>query len=403
MATVGEFLRYLFSPDGFMPHGQCLAWAPSVLSLHILGDVLTGVAYYSIPLAIYYFLYRREDFEFPWMAHLFAAFIFLCGTTHLAELVTLWFPYYGIEGALKVITGGVSLLTALLLWPLVPRLLRVPSPTDLRQANLKLTQEVSVRERTETELRRAHDLLEERVQERTRELRLANQQLQAEINERRKVEESLKEALAEKDVLFREVHHRVKNNLQVITSLLNMQRRNVASELVEHTFQDAEIRIRALSLVHNFLYTSGEIERLDLGKLLKKLCEQLWQVHGVAEDRIRLDYDVPSLSAGMETALPMALLVTEAVTNSLRYGFTDDEEGTIRVRLRTADDHSVLEVSDNGHGFDTEEAGHKDSMGLQLMEAMAAQLDATLTMRGDDGTTVTLALKMSDSEPTNKN
>jgi diguanylate cyclase (GGDEF)-like protein/PAS domain S-box-containing protein len=121
-------------PTGFSPHGVCLLWRPELLTLHIAADLIIAAAYYSIPLSLFTFVRRRPDLRYRFLFVLFAVFITACGTNHLFAIVTLFRPYYGIEGLLKALTAIVSLGTAVALWPLLPRLVALPSPTQWEEA-----------------------------------------------------------------------------------------------------------------------------------------------------------------------------------------------------------------------------------------------------------------------------
>jgi hypothetical protein len=150
--------QVLISSD-FLPHGQCLLWQPGLLWLHAISDTLITVAYYSIPITLGYFLHKRRDVAFSWMFLLFGIFIFLCGTTHLVGIWTLWEPVYWLDGIIKLMTAVVSVVTAILLVPLVPKAIALPSPAQLETVNAELRQEISERKRIEEELvRRAQDL-----------------------------------------------------------------------------------------------------------------------------------------------------------------------------------------------------------------------------------------------------
>ena len=167
------FLRW-FEPSAFSPHGFCLLWEPGLIWLHALSDIVIALAYFSIPLAIMAFLRERRDFEYRWVGWLFAAFILACGTSHVLAVVTLWQPYYWLEGGVKAITALVSLATALLLWPLIPKALALPSPAQMRQANTELASLVQRLERREAELLELTASLEKRIAERTAGLAAAN-------------------------------------------------------------------------------------------------------------------------------------------------------------------------------------------------------------------------------------
>ena len=125
--TMGHFLEFL-TMQGLSPHGICLLWQPELIWLHAVADAIIGVSYYSIPLALAYFVSHRTDIAFGWIFWMFAAFILACGTTHFMEILVLWYPAYGAQGLVKVATAAVSLLTAVMLWPLVIRAMAFPTP-----------------------------------------------------------------------------------------------------------------------------------------------------------------------------------------------------------------------------------------------------------------------------------
>lgn len=131
-----RFFSMLFDASAYMPHGYCFLWMPDILWMHIIGDVVTAMAYYSIPATLLYIMIsRRKSLPFRWVFVLFAAFILLCGTTHIIGLITLWYPIYFIEGIVKCLTAAVSIVTAILLYPLTPRLLDVLA--DAKDAKAK--------------------------------------------------------------------------------------------------------------------------------------------------------------------------------------------------------------------------------------------------------------------------
>jgi two-component sensor histidine kinase len=162
-----DYLRSWLEPSAFSPHGFCLLWEPGLLWLHAGSDALTALAYLSIPVALLAFLRRRRDVSFGWMGGLFAAFILLCGATHIMGLVTLWSPLYWLQGAIKLATALVSVATAILLWPLIPRALAIPSGAALQGA-------LAEKEAAVAQLRDLAANLERRVAERTAELAEAN-------------------------------------------------------------------------------------------------------------------------------------------------------------------------------------------------------------------------------------
>ncbi|QSJ15008.1 response regulator [Nostoc sp. UHCC 0702] len=187
-----DFVVNLFSAGSFIPHGHCYLWKPGLVWLHLISDTIIALAYYSIPLTLFYFVRKRQDLPFYWIFLLFAAFIISCGTTHMAEIWTLWYPTYWLSGMLKAATAIISLFTAIELVPLVPQALALPSPTQLSQANRALHAQIAERLQVENQLRKLQNELEQRVQLRTAELVKVNQQLQQEIDERHRTEAALR-------------------------------------------------------------------------------------------------------------------------------------------------------------------------------------------------------------------
>jgi signal transduction histidine kinase len=155
-----NLINFLFAIDLFIPHGHCYLWKPELVGLHVLSDGLIALAYYSIPLTLFYFVRKRQDLPFIWIFLLFSAFIVACGTTHLLEIWTLWYPTYWLSGAVKLTTALISLVTAGLLVSIVPKALALPSPAQLELANRAIKQEIAERTRIEAELIRNRDLRE---------------------------------------------------------------------------------------------------------------------------------------------------------------------------------------------------------------------------------------------------
>jgi PAS domain S-box-containing protein len=182
-----DFLKNLFSPSGFMPHGYCYLWQPNLILLHAVSDLLIALAYLSIPITLIYFIRKRRDLPFNWMFILFGVFILACGATHVMEVWTLWHANYWLSGAVKVVTALASVPTAILLVELVPKALALPSPEAMRL-------EIAERKRAQEALNRANNELELRVQERTAELANANSDLVAQIAQRERADQELRQS-----------------------------------------------------------------------------------------------------------------------------------------------------------------------------------------------------------------
>ncbi|MBY0262391.1 MAG: PAS domain S-box protein [Phycisphaerales bacterium] len=179
---VVEFFADLFKAE-FVPRADCMLGRPEIIWLHVVSDALIALAYFSIPLALFYFVRRRRDLSFHWMFILFGVFILACGTTHVMGVLAIWMPLYRLDGVVKAVTAVASVLTAATLWPLIPKAIQLPSPTQLRVANQALESEVALRRSAEDELRIANAGLESRVRERTRELAESEQRLRAVFNQ----------------------------------------------------------------------------------------------------------------------------------------------------------------------------------------------------------------------------
>jgi PAS domain S-box-containing protein len=173
---ISQVVDYLLGSAAFMPHGYCLLWRPDLVAIHGVSDLLIALSYFSIPVVIFLFMRRRPDFDFTAIAALFVLFIAACGATHLIGLVTLWYPVYGLQALVKLLTATVSVIAAASMWPLLPKVLALPSPAALRESRDQLADEVTQRRAAEQHLLEAQEQLE-RVLERTEALQAANGQL----------------------------------------------------------------------------------------------------------------------------------------------------------------------------------------------------------------------------------
>jgi PAS domain S-box-containing protein len=646
-----EFLNNVFSTSQFIPHGHCYLWKPELVWLHLVSDVLIGLAYYSIPVMLVYFVRKRRDIPFGWMFLMFGTFIIACGTTHLMDVWTLWYPTYWLSGLIKAITAFVSVLTAIELVPLIPQALALPSPAQLETANSQLAKEIAERIRTEEVLRESeqrwqlalrgnndgiwdwnvktnevffsarwkemlgyedHEIsnhlderltrvhpddlnwvtqavqdhfaqktpfyiaeyrvickdrtykwildrgqalwdengnvvrmagshtditgrkqveealssllhqLENKVEQRTAELKRINQSLQAEITERQRIEQALRESeqrfragfhqaavgiahvdidgrwllvnqrlcdivgytleelqlltfqdithpddlnadlkyvdqvladkiqtysmekryfckdsstvwvnltvslmrepsgkpkyfiavvediterqaaqreskqweeqikasLLEKEVLLKEIYHRVKNNLQVISSLLSLQSAYIKDKDDLVIFKQSQQRIASMALVHEKLYQSQDLAKIDFGEYIRDLVASLFSAYEVNENAIALTINIDEqLFLGLDTAIPCSLIIHELVSNSLKYAFTTDINGTIYIGIQKNHEHQVtLVVSDNGIGLPSNfNFKNMASLGWQLVDALTNQLGGNLHITGASG------------------
>jgi PAS domain S-box-containing protein len=188
------FLKSFLTSGPFIPHGHCYLWRAELLWLHLISDSLIALAYYSIPITLVYFVRRRRDLPFNWIFLLFGTFIVACGTTHIMEIWTLWHPTYWLSGTIKLVTAVVSLYTAVLLVPLIPKALALSSPAQLEVANQALTIEIAERKRAEEALEALNAELEQRVNQRTAALNHSNEELLSGMQIRLRTEETLRKS-----------------------------------------------------------------------------------------------------------------------------------------------------------------------------------------------------------------
>lgn len=204
-------------------------------------------------------------------------------------------------------------------------------------------------------------------------------------------EARLQAAVTEQDLLMQEIHHRVKNNLQIVASLLNLQASRIRLPEARAEFQSARDRVRALATLHRHLYAHGEVHTIDMREFLVELCGQLFQAMGETPGkRLQLHIDAIELKMSSDQAVPMALIVTEAVSNAVKYAFPAGRHGNVWVRLSTDGETAELQVRDDGVGIPAgrveTEAGTRDGIGLQLIRGFSRQLGATLDIHEGNGT-----------------
>jgi PAS domain S-box-containing protein len=222
------------------------------------------------------------------------------------------------------------------------------------------------------------DTVEPRGLDRTIELAHANAVLQAKLDQA---------------VLhMRELHHRMRNNLQVVSSLLDLRAKDLQDPRVSAMVQECQGRIRAMALVHKHLYLAGDVQRLALGTYLRRLALQLFEAYGIDRERIPLVLRADDVEVGINTAVPCGLLVHEVLANCLQHAFPAQQGGVVMVTLEAEPAGQVtLTIRDTGTGVPADlESGDGQSFGLQLIRALTEQLQGTLIVRRDGGTCVTL-------------
>ena len=223
---------------------------------------------------------------------------------------------------------------------------------------------VRLRERS---LVKMNSLLEMRVSHRTRLLERKNR---------------------EKEMLLQEIHHRVKNNLQIVISMLNLQARHVQDPLAADVMQAIRSRVRSMSILHERLYQHADLDCIDLEEYFEEICESLYAAYGISNRRITLKLDMPQIKVNIDSAITLGLIVNELVSNSLKYAFPDGQAGVLRIELVKHDSvQYTLTVSDNGRGLpDSFDPQKSQSFGLKLVTSLSRKLDGNINFTNKNGT-----------------
>lgn len=272
MDGLWERLGYFFDSNTLNPHGICLMWRPELIWTHAISDILIGLAYFSIPLALGVFLWHRRDVKFSWAIWMFVGFIMLCGVTHFMMVWTLWNADYGIEALVKAATAAVSVVTAFALWPLLPRVIALPSPMELERR-------IAERDAALVELRAAMDTMVE-----------------------------MREHEARQKLLLDELNHRVKNTLASVQSIA-VQTLNGEQDpqAVKSTFVE---RLMALSATHNLL-VKRSWEGAVFEDLVNASLAHYGQPYGCLGE---------PLAMSPNTAVTLGMALHELATNALKHG-----------------------------------------------------------------------------------
>ena len=214
------------------------------------------------------------------------------------------------------------------------------------------------------------------------------------IAERKLADGLLRSALLEKEVLLREIHHRVKNNMQVISSLLNLQASQTKDPATKAILDESRQRVRSIAIIHEKLFNSADLANIDLGVYLKSVAEELCRTFGRTEVSCVLDLE--PIPFEIDKAIPVGLIVNELLTNALRHAFPPASKGTVRVRLRSlADENVELVVQDDGAGFPAgTDISSATTMGLAIVRTLVEQMRGTLSMETIHGTTCTISFKL---------
>jgi PAS domain S-box-containing protein len=219
--------------------------------------------------------------------------------------------------------------------------------------------------------------------------------IDTDITYRKMMEEKIKASLEEKGLLLREIHHRVKNNLQIIISLFNLQSHYINDQKAFEALKEGQDRIKSMALIHERFYQNDGLSKIDFDDYIRRLVENLYMSFNISPERIEQNIEADKISLDIDTAVPCGLIINELVSNTLKHAFSENEKGFLNITFKKLDGEKLqLTISDNGKGmpdqFDFEEV---DSLGMQLINALTSQLDGKMSMITGKGTTFILDFK----------
>ena len=218
--------------------------------------------------------------------------------------------------------------------------------------------------------------------------------------EKRKLaEKQIRASLQEKEVLLREIHHRVKNNMQVISSLLKLQANNAKDERITEALMESQGRVQTMATVHETLYDSDNLASIDFESFISELTKTIFQSYGTSRNQVTLKIEAEDIKFGIEQATPISLLINELVSNALKHAFPENRKGHIIIRFQAVDPGAIeLIVSDNGIGLPEDfDWRHTDTLGLKLVTILAEnQLNGTINLNRDNGTHFTIRFKLKE-------
>ena len=227
--------------------------------------------------------------------------------------------------------------------------------------------------------------------------RIVRMEIATDITERKKAEEQIKQSLREKEALLREIHHRVKNNLAVISSLLGLQAESVTDESLRRSLQETQQRMKSMALVHEHLYQKKDFSRINYKDFIIDVIKELESIYHKPNGTIEIKFNIEDLTLDIDAAIPCSLIINELVTNAYKYAFPDNRSGELGISFAKEDDAYILTIKDNGIGL-PEDVDYRNSntLGLQIVNVLCKQLRGTLQMRVDRGTEAVITFRASE-------
>ena len=231
------------------------------------------------------------------------------------------------------------------------------------------------------------DELKKEVKAHTIALLKVNKELETEISERKKAELLIMQSLREKDILLKEIHHRVKNNLQVISSLVNLQSKNLSDKIMKNAFLEIQNRIKSMSLLHENLYQSSNMSEIDIKNYIEKITNDLLMSYGLNSEKIKINIKSENFSIPVDIGSHCGLIINEIVSNSIKHAFPKNGNGKINIKIEHENENLMLYISDNGIGLPKNfDINKTKTLGIQLLKSFVDQLNGNLEISSNNGT-----------------
>ena len=318
------FLAF-FNSDGFMPHGHCFLFQPSILRLQVSSNAVVAIAYYSIPLSLLYFARKRQDLPFKGLFYLFGSFILLCGTTHVMDIWVIWHPDYAFQGIIIALTAFASIFTAIISWNVIPRALELRSPAELAKVNAQLAT--------------AYADIEQKVEARTAELRAANERLEESQIQLQSALTAAEDASKAKSEFLANMSHEIRTPMNAVVGLSNLLSNTVVNADKQkeylHTMQLSAQSL--MQLINDLLdITKLESEQVELEKIpfnLAELTEEIISMMSVRSKEKGLELLVKYNKMLNKNFVGDPLRIRQVLMNLLSNAIKFTEKGTVSVQI----------------------------------------------------------------------